>query len=449
MAEHAFIDTVAEVEELAAKLALEKVIAVDTEADSFFHYFDKLCLVQISASCGTFLIDPLAVPARAFDALAPVMADPAIRKVFHAAEYDLFVLNRHSGIRVRNLFDTMISAQLLGYPAVGYGALVERHFDVRLSKDQQRTDWSRRPLKDVQITYAAADVAYLVELSQILERELESHGRLSWAQAEFAALEQRVWPEREFDEQGYLRIKGARKLPARNLAVLRELFLLRDKRARESDRPPFKVMGNGTLLDLAQNPPLSRRALGKRRGITDLVLRRMGQEVVDAVTRGFEGPEHPPLERKAAGNGRRRLDRRGEARLEELKRWRAQRARELGLDPGVFCPNASLEEIAGELPRNAEELARLPALKSWWAQHFGAELLRVLHDVEARVPADDGRAHAHHPPHAQQPQQPQHAQQSPHPSGHGGQLTIGPDGLPVRRKRSRGRRRGSRGGRRR
>ena len=440
MAEHAFIDTVAEVEELAAKLALEKVIAVDTEADSFFHYFDKLCLVQISASCGTFLIDPLAVPASAFDALAPVFADPAIRKVFHAAEYDLFVLNRHSGIRVRNLFDTMISAQLLGYPAVGYGALVERHFDVRLSKDQQRTDWSRRPLRDVQIDYAAADVRYLVELSQILERELVSLGRLAWAQAEFGGLEQRVWPEREFDQQGYLRIKGARKLSPRGLAVLRELYLLRDKRARDGDRPPFKVMGNGTLLDLAQNPPLSRRALGKRRGITDLVLRRMGQEVVDAVQRGLEGPEHPPLERKAATNGRRRLDRHGEARLEELKRWRAQRARELGLDPGVFCPNASLEEIAGEMPASPDELARLPALKSWWAQHFGEELLRVLHDADARVPSDEPRQHGQHGHHPQH----QHPQQN-----QGAQPAVGPDGQPLRRKRSRGRRRGSRGGRRR
>ena len=433
MAEYPFIETVAEVEELAAKLALEKVIAVDTEADSFFHYFDKLCLVQISASCGTFLIDPLAVPARAFDALAPVLADPAIRKVFHAAEYDLFVLNRHSGIRVRNLFDTMISAQLLGYPAVGYGALVERHFDVRLSKDQQRTDWSRRPLRDVQIEYAAADVRYLGELSQILERELAALGRLTWAQAEFGSLEQRIWPEREFDQQGYLRIKGARKLSPRGLAVLRELFLLRDKRAREGDRPPFKVMGNGTLLDLAQNPPLSRRALAKRRGITDLVLRRLGQELVDAVQRGLEGPEHPPLERKPQHNGRRRLDRRGEARLEELKRWRALRARELGLDPGVFCPNASLEEIAAAQPRSIEELRALGPVKSWWAEHFGGELLRLLHEAEARAVTEEQRppSHGH-----------------PHPSPPGAPGNPG-DGMGSRRKRSRGRRRGSRGGRRR
>jgi len=433
MAEYRFIDRVAEVEELASKLALEKVIAVDTEADSFFHYFDKLCLVQVSASCGTFLIDPLSMPPRGLAPLAPVLADPSIRKVFHAAEYDLFVLHRHCGLRVRSLFDTMISAQMLGYPAVGLGALVERHFDVKLSKDQQRTDWSRRPLRDVQLDYAALDVIYLAELARILERELGEKKRLQWAQAEFTTLEARVWPEREFDEQGYLRIKGARKLSPRGLAVLRELFLFRDKRAREGDRPPFKVMGNGTLLDLAQNPPTSRRALASRRGITDLVLRRFGGELLDAITRGVEGPEHPPLERKAAseGNGRRRLDRRGEARLDELKRWRAVRARELSLDPGVFCPNASLEEIAGALPKSVDELRALPALKPWWAEQFGAEVLAVLREAEGRSPAEEA---TRVPTTTASPE-------------NGTEEAADP--AQPRRKRSRRGRRGSRGGRRR
>ncbi len=383
MPAYPFLQTTEEVEALAQKLAREKVIAIDTEADSFFHYFEKLCLVQIGARSGIYLIDPLALPEHGLEPLERIFTDPEVRKIFHAAEYDLYVLQRHSGIEVKNIFDTMVSAQLLGYSAVGLGALVERHFDVKLSKDQQRTDWSRRPLRVAQTEYAASDVKYLIELSQILERELRQKKRLGWAQHEFKALESRVWPERDFAEQGYLRIKGARKLSARGLAVLRELYLMRDRRARELDRPPFKVLGNGTLLDLAQNPPRSRRAYAKRRGVTELVMRRMGKELIEAVTRGIEGAEHPPLERRSSGNGRRRLDRRGDARLQKLKQWRATRARELDLDPGVFCPNATLEEIACEARGSVEDLRGLPLLKDWWIDEFGTEILDITRTPDA------------------------------------------------------------------
>jgi ribonuclease D len=378
MAEPVFVETTDAVANLAAELALEKAIAVDTEADSFFHYFDKLCLVQIATRGEVFLVDPLQLPPDGLAPLAPVFANPSIRKIFHAAEYDLFVLGRHGGIRVAGLFDTMISAQLLGYPGVGLGALVERHFGIRISKDQQRTDWSRRPLKDAQVEYAAADVLYLLELAQLVEAELRKAERLEWASEEFRALESRTWPEREFDEQGYLKIKGANRLSPRELAVLRELYLMRDRRARSLDRPPFKVLGNGTLLELAQNPSSSRRTLAKRKGITDLVLRRMGQEISDAIERGTSGPEHPAPERKANGSGRRRLDRRGDVRLEHLKRWRATRSRELGLDPGVFCPNTVLEAIAWADPSDVAGLAELDAVKGWWARAFGPEVVTLV-----------------------------------------------------------------------
>ena len=377
MAEPVFVESSGAVARLAADLAREKAIAVDTEADSFFHYFDKLCLVQIATPGAVYLVDPLKLPADALAPLRPIFADPAIRKVFHAAEYDLFVLGRHCGIRVAGLFDTMISAQLLGYTGVGLGALVERHFGIRISKDQQRTDWSRRPLKSAQIEYAAADVLYLLELARLVEAELTAAQRLDWAIEEFRALESRTWPEREFDEQGYLKIKGANRLSPRELAVLRELYLMRDRRARAADRPPFKILGNGTLLELAQNPSSSRRTLSKRKGITDLVLRRMGQDIAEAIERGTSGPEHPAPERRSNGSGRRRLDRRGDVRLEHLKRWRAVRARELGLDPGVFCPNATLEAIAWADPSDPAELAALDAVKGWWARAFGAEVLAL------------------------------------------------------------------------
>ena len=386
MADHSLIESPAELEVLARRLGRERVIAVDTEADSFYHYNDKLCLVQIGYRGGIALVDPLLLPPKGLQPLAPIFADPNVRKILHAAEYDLYVLNRYGGFGIRNLFDTMTSAQLLGYPAVGLAALVERHFGVQLSKDQQRTDWSRRPLRKAQVEYAASDVRYLVELTAILEKELRAKKRLEWAQEEFRSLEEKEWPEREFDAAGYMRIKGSKKLSPRGLAVLREVFLMRDARARELDRPPFKVLGNGTLLELAQKPPRSKRALSGRKGVTDLVVRRLGQEVLDAVARGLEGPEQETPEKKPSGAPRRRLDRRAEARLDRLKRWRARRAKELGMDPGVFCPNVTLEEVAWANPATADDLLELGPVKGWWARSFGEEVIETLHT------ADEGEA---------------------------------------------------------
>jgi ribonuclease D len=354
MDEYRLIDEKEGVEELAESLRRDRVIAVDTEADSFFHYYDKLCLIQIAAKSGIFLVDPLSLPDKGLAPLEPIFASPEVRKVFHAADYDLYVLQRYGGgIRVRNIFDTMLSAQLLGYSAVGLSALVENHFDIKLSKDQQRTDWSRRPLRSVQLEYAASDVRYLVELASRLEKELRGKKRLVWAKEEFALLEEKVWPERQFDNEGYLRIKGAKKLTPRALAVLRELFLVREKRAREVDKPAFKVLGNGTLLELAQNPPTSRRALAHRKGVTELVRRRMGNEILEGVQRGLEGPEHPrrdppraaealarrPLEGAGDGSGGALSQRR--ARADRLGQPEVDRgSRQAGLASGLAagCP---------------------------------------------------------------------------------------------------------------
>jgi len=383
MSDYELITTTEALEALVQRLRRQKVLAVDSEADSFFHYTDKLCLLQIGYRDGIALVDPLQLPPGDLSLLEPVFSDPRIRKVFHAADYDLYVLQRYGGLSVRNLFDTMISAQLLGYRAVGLAALVSEHFGVELAKDQQRTDWSRRPLRPAQIEYAAADVRYLVELSDLLEAALKEKKRLTWARAEFASLEEKVWPERDFDPEGYLRIKGAKQLAPRTRAVLRELYVMRDKRARERDRPPFKVMGNGTLLDLAQKPPRSKRALLGRRGITDLVVRRMGGDILEAIQRGLDTPEEDlPEVRPPSNSGRRRLDRRAEQRLDRLKTWRARRARELELDPGVFCPNAALEEVAFADPQRTEDLRTLPNLKPWWIDEFADEAIALTRRTE-------------------------------------------------------------------
>src|SRR4029453_18676075 len=198
-------------------------------------------------------------------------------------------------------------------------------------KDEQRSDWSERPLSDSQLTYAAADVAHLIPLAERLERELRKAKRMSWAAGGVEALSRREGPGRSFDPIA--------------LSVLRELYLVRDRRAREIDRPSFKVLGNRTLLEIAERRPHDESGLASTKAGPELIRRRLGREVLGAVERG-EKKGHGPIPKSVErGNAppRRRMDRGTERRLLMLKRWRSERAREIGLDPGVLCPNATLE----------------------------------------------------------------------------------------------------------
>jgi ribonuclease D len=387
VAEFERIENVTDLASLARSLAAEPVVAIDTEADSFYHYFDKTCLVQIATPKRIFLVDPLALDGPSHLApLGAVFASKKVRKIFHAGEYDLFVLKRDCGFQFANLFDTMICAQLLGYPSVGLAALAERHFGVRLPKDEQRSDWSSRPLRDSQLAYAAADVTHLIALAERLEAELKRASRWEWALEEFETLAHRSWPEREFDKLGYLRIKGARALGAEGLAILRELYWMRDRRARQVDRPPFKILGNRTLIELAEQAPETDADLAKIKGMTELMLRRLARDVLGAVARGKKR-KHGPVP-KGDGSGRRRMDRPAERRLAALKRWRAERARELALDPGVLCPNSALETMAVHNPARVEDLRGVAGLKGWLVREFGREIVKELAAAAAEAPGD-------------------------------------------------------------
>ena len=305
VADYELIETSEDLDALAQELMSEKVLAVDTEADSFYHYFDKICLLQIATRKQIYLVDPLSMGGPAELApLAPIFASPDIRKIFHAAEYDIFVLKRDCSFEFANLFDTMVCAQLLGYPSVGLAGLAERHFQVNLPKDEQRSDWSKRPLSSKQMSYAASDVLYLVALTEQLSRELRQAKRMRWAQEEFEALTRREWSERSFDTMGYLRIKGARKLNPKSLSILKELYLVRDARAREMDRPPFKVIGNRALLEVAEQQPRKLADLSSIKGITDLLVRRLGSEIMNAVKTGRK-TEHGPIPKLSNGPRRR------------------------------------------------------------------------------------------------------------------------------------------------
>ena len=374
------IHTQSELEALIARLRDEPLLAVDTEAASFHRFIDRVYLLQMSSRHETAVVDPLAVESLA--PFADLLADPAVEIVFHDADYDLRLLDREYGFRATNIFDTRIAAQLLNEPGVGLAALLEKYLGVRLDKRFQRADWSARPLSPEMLEYAASDTHHLPKLRDILKGQLAERGRLAWAEEEFALLEDIRWSPPE-GEAGYLRLKGAKALKGRELAILRELFAWRESVAQRTDRATFRILNNEPMIAMSRQPPADMAALKAIPGIGGEQAERRGREILAAVKRGLEVPDRdlPRVERPP----RRTYDPAFEARLERLKTVRNQLATRLDLAPGVLCPNWTLEAIARSNPTSMDALAALPELRRWQLGEIGAELLAA-----AREPVGTG-----------------------------------------------------------
>jgi ribonuclease D len=369
----------AELESIFQRFRGEPLLAVDTEAASFHRFHDRIYLLQLSTRQETAVVDPLAVTS--LEPLAAVLRDPEVEIVFHDADYDLRLLRMEYGFTATNLFDTRIAAQLLNEPGVGLAALLERYFGVRLDKRFQRADWSARPRSPEMLEYAAADTHYLPALRDLLRARLLETGRLEWALEEFAlATAARRLPS-DTDEPSYLRLKGAKAMPGRALAVLKELHDWREQLARRTDKAAFRILNNEPMLFMAKAPPRDMAELKAVRGIGGDQAERRGQEILAAVERGLALPEGqlPRVERTP----RRPPDAAYEARIDRLKLARNQLAVRFDVAPGVLCPNGTLEAIARLNPLTLDQLAQVPELRRWQLREFGADLLRALKPQQA------------------------------------------------------------------
>lgn len=358
---------------LVGRLRTSSLLAFDTEAASFHRYTDRVYLIQVTSPSETAIIDPLAI--QDLSLVGGLLADPDIEVVFHDADYDLRSLDRDYGVRVRRVFDTRIAAQLLGEPEIGLGALLEKYFAVRLDKKLQRADWSQRPLTPEMIAYAAADTRHLPALKQTLEQRLRGAGRLEWAREEFAQLESVRWTPGDSGE-AYARLKGAKALQPRSVAVLRALHAWRDGEARTLDRATFRICANEILLALAKSTPTTRAELEALREVPASIARRYADQMLTEIRSALALPadQWPRIERH---RGKTRFDPAVEARFERLKAMRNARAQELGLEPGVLCPNGTLEAIARLDPSAAGDFAAVSELRAWQRQALEADRIRA------------------------------------------------------------------------
>ncbi|HEX7118989.1 MAG TPA: ribonuclease D [Longimicrobiales bacterium] len=357
------------------RLTGARALAVDTEAAGYHRYFDRVCLVQVSTPSATFVVDTLAVPG--LDPLRPLFERPDTEIVFHDADYDLRLLSRDFGIRVRGLFDTKIAAQFLGEPAIGLASLVEKFLGIRLEKAFQRADWARRPLPPEMLEYAAGDTRHLLPLRDLLRQALETMGRLEWAEEEFRLLEEVRWTAPAEDPDAYLRLKGTRDLRPRQLAILRELYAWREGVARARDAAPFRVLTNEAMIEIARRAPTTSGALAAIPGTPRSLASRHGTEVLEAIARAQALPEES-LPTRPRGRGRPPPDPVFDATLERLRAVRDEAATALGLDRGFLMPRAQLEELARLRPGAIDELAAVPGLRRWQAAALGERILKAM-----------------------------------------------------------------------
>jgi len=363
-----------ELENFVRIIETEKVVGVDLEADSMYHFKEKVCLIQMAAPNINVLIDPLAV--EDLSLLKPIFKRSDICKIFHGADYDVRSLYRDFCITIDNLFDTELASRFLGFPESGLEAVLKKKFDVTLDKKFQRKDWSRRPLPPDMIAYAAEDARYLLPLAESLKAELDEKNRLEWVYEECELLS-KVRPNSVNNQPLYLNFKGAGKLDSRSLAVLEALLGFRREIARIKDKPLFKIFGNRSLFELAGKKPLNLKQLEKTGALSARQIRMYGRGLLtvmqDAMSLSEDELPVYPRKKKA-----RRVSLAVAGRVKALKNWRDKQAQRLAIDPALICSKALISTVAVQRPLKISELESIKEMKNWQRNEFGRDIVRVL-----------------------------------------------------------------------
>ncbi|MCK5863416.1 MAG: HRDC domain-containing protein [Candidatus Hydrogenedentes bacterium] len=349
-------------------------IAVDIEANSLYAYREKVCLIQISTDHHDYIVDPLAD--FSIDELGVLLADPALEKVFHAADYDLSLLKGMRGWEVNNLFDTMWAGRILGFSQMGLAWFLETLYEVKLSKKCQKADWGRRPLSQEKLVYARNDTRYLLRLRDELDAQLQEAGMEEEAREIFEGQCRVEGTNRVFDPDDFWRLKGVRSMEPRSQAILKALFVFRDKEAKRRDVPPFKVLNNQVLFALTHHaaqwkePPPA--VLESVQGVPTKLLERMKPHLMKTIKTGLDAPiPQRPVRQSNAPSGYWK-------RHEALMTWRKEAARERGVESDVILGRKALEEIAQKGPENEKELAEITLLGPWRRKQYGTIILGVV-----------------------------------------------------------------------
>ena len=361
------IDRDFDLEEATVDLLASRIVGIDTESNSRFHYPEQLCLVQMATESTVFLIDTIQV--RDMSRLRGFLEDQSIIKVIHDANYDVQCFARHQGLKVRGIFDTSIAARFLGFNSFGLESVVEGVTGKKIAKNErlQRSDWGKRPLPSEAIDYAANDVRFLAQIYEVLEKRLRSLGRLSWVLEECERVEQIKYTNLGW-ESAYLRMGTTGNLDGRELAVLKQLCQFRESEAIKTHKPPAYILSNEAMIFLAKHPENDLLTVP---GLHEGVVARIGAGLTRAIIAGKNAPPEEIFKVPYLRKSRQEL-----TRLDRLKEWRTKVGALVQIEPSLVWPKQSLECLA-EDPGCFDDSNCMVNVRKWQKQEFG-ETLRAF-----------------------------------------------------------------------
>ena len=356
-----WIDTQAGLVDLVRRLLDQPRYAFDTEFHRERTYYPRLALAQFAWDGGIALVDPLAVDVTA---MRPLLESDVVA-VMHAAQQDLDVLTHSCGAIPRRLFDTQLAAGFVGYGTPSLASLLQGELKISVPKGDRLTDWLRRPLTEDQKSYAASDVAHLLELQDRLVAQMDRSGRTSWAEA--ACEELRLKPVSGNDPDGaWMRLKDVRTLKPKARGVARSLAAWRERRAMAVDSPVRQILPDLAILGISQKQPRTVDELAHARGVDERHWRgNLGKEIVAAVQEGLKEELHLP-----AGEGD-ELDRNLRPAITLVSAWVSELARQEKIDTALLATRGDIVALLRK-----DDDARLST--GWRAEMLGDNVTRLV-----------------------------------------------------------------------
>jgi len=374
-----YIDTNSGLATLNTRLEHANRVALDTEADSLHHYFEKICLIQISFHGADYLIDPLAKIN--LSQFLIVLSSKSL--IIHGGDYDLRMLRNSFGFQPQGeVFDTMIATQILGYEHSGLAALIQRHLSTTVTKQGQKSDWSLRPLSPMQLDYAYTDTRFLEFVANRMSTEMDHVGRSEWHREACQAMVNSSKKDTQRDPDDAWRIKHIGKLTRQELAYLRELWYWRDQESRQADRPPFKILNNQHLFMLAtwaaahpnqpltSNTQLPRHINGRRLELLKNSIQKA------SILLEHEWPQQKKRTKPKPTVSTEIQD------IDMLRKECAKIAKALGIAASVLASRSAIKSIICTRAKTIEELITHGPLLRWQATLLQPAVTRITTERE-------------------------------------------------------------------